>query len=452
MAVGLVVMSVPARAQAYDVLAKACETEPLYCQTAPIAFDETDALPIEWSVDTGWVPPGSDLQVHLVAAVHASTRLALSGALETSWPDALTLRTPGDAGGGLLGIHYGVEVVAEGQVQISVLGQTFSWTGDIPYVPQVDFVLDAEESFDAWGFAPGVTLTASTDPQKVASVGLGSIIGASIPGIDGGFELDVALEIEASYVTERMVITDARGELVAGGFITEADGETLASSFGDASVELDVRPEGRVDYAGTLHLIPTMYVELLGKKMTMPVADVPTPLPETSRQWAMAPKRVHVPLPDLEIDVAAIDFGEVLVGDEVARVVEPSNAGEAELAVEVVSSDAAFAVASAALSLAATEAQELAVSFAPDRAGAFSATLLLSSNDPDEPAQVVALSGTGIAHEVEPPPEVDGAAAPDADGGCGCSTIGDGGTASRVWLCAAVAGLAWAQRRRRITA
>src|SRR4051794_21065937 len=98
-----------ATAHAYDSLAAPCSVNPLYCERGAIAFDKTDALPIQFDFDTGWIPQNSPLQVHVFAAVYANTHVALAGALETSWPKALVLKTPGDGEGGLLGFHYGVE-------------------------------------------------------------------------------------------------------------------------------------------------------------------------------------------------------------------------------------------------------------------------------------------------------------------------------------------------------
>lgn len=446
---------VPSAALAYDVLAIDCAAQPTHCKTAAVSFALEDASPAQWMIDTGWVPQGSGLQVHLLAAVHANMQLGLSGALEASWPEALLLRAPGDPGGGSFGVHYGVEVVAEGKVQVTVLGQTFSWTGDLPYVPQVDFQVEEQGDFDAWGFAPGYAVTGTTQPQTVADIGLGAIIGASIPGIDGGFQLDVALELTSTWVAERIVVTTPDGTPVDGGPITAEDGTSNASYLGGPGVELDVHPEGRVDYQGTLHLVPTMFVEILGQKITMPLVDIPAPLPPTSQPVTMSAHRVRFPLPDLDVPVERIDFGQVVVGDEALRTFGAANLGEALVAATLDVSDEAFGVEENTLELEPEEDAAVAVVFAPSTLGEILAILEISSNDPDQPTRIVELVGEGIAAEEPPVDEPDPAdPVPGFDptakgGGCGCrqaATAPDGFGA--ILALAAATALARGRRRR----
>ena len=62
----------------------------------------------------------SPLQVHVWAGLYAHTRVSLTGALDTTWPEALVLTTPGDPEGGHLSFHYGLDTGAEAKVNISV--------------------------------------------------------------------------------------------------------------------------------------------------------------------------------------------------------------------------------------------------------------------------------------------------------------------------------------------
>ena len=107
--------------------------------------------------------------------------LSLRGALDTAWPDAFYLTTPGDIDGGTFSYHYGLDVGAQAAIHIEVAGQDYDWVGDIPYVPQIDFQVEADGVFDAWGFAPGVTLSSTTETVTLAQVGIGDIVGGSIP-------------------------------------------------------------------------------------------------------------------------------------------------------------------------------------------------------------------------------------------------------------------------------
>jgi hypothetical protein len=412
-------------ASAYDALAAPCEPDAQTCQIAPIEFDHKDSLPIEWSFDTGWVPQGSPLQVHIWAGIYASTFVSLSGALETTWPEAFVLRTPGDPGGGTVGFHYGVEIGAQGKVEIEVAGKKYSWVGDIPYFPQFDFQVEASDGFDAWGFPPGKSVSAKTEEQTLASVGIGDIIGGSIPGIDGGFELDVAMELEATYATHRIVLETTDGKPVKGGAIESDDGESSMDYLGGPSVELDVHPEGTVDYTGILHLIPAFYVELLGQTWSIPIADIPISFPITQTDWVFEKQRVHVPLPDLVVSEKEIDFGEVEVGQKNLEAYNLFNAGEADVHATIVSSNPqAFEVFDAWGKIEGNATMDSAIRFVPKSNGEFKATIYVGSNDPSDPVQVIHVKGVGYGG-----PGGFDAASVEQDAGCACSAAGVGASA-----------------------
>jgi hypothetical protein len=425
-------------ASAYDSLAAPCEEDPLYCLRGPVAFERTDALPVEFNFDTGWVPGSSPLQVHLLAAVYANTQVSLAGALETSWPNALLLACPGSPDGGAFSYHYGLEVSAEGRVRITVLGRTYEWEGDIPYVPQVDVQVQSAETFDAWGWEPGLTMESSSPPQRLATVGLGDLLGASIPGMDGGFELDAGMDVAARYQTRRIVISTTEGEVVSGGELTKDKDRSSTAYLDGPSVELDVHPEGSVRYDGTLHLIPAFYIEFLGRRWSIPVVDIPLDFPIAENEWVFDEQRVHVPLPDLVIEEKEIDFGEVEVGQESVLPYSLFNAGEASLGVALESDDPeSFEALEAELVVDAAVTLDSGIRFTPTRSGELTATLLVSSNDPSDPVQRIVLKGTG--YDVSNgSPDSGGTVAEDSS--CACRAAG----AARREAGAGGVGAAWA--------
>jgi MYXO-CTERM domain-containing protein len=436
-------------ALAYDRLATSCVEDPRYCQIAPIKYDRVDALPIEWAFDTGWVPANSPLQVHLWAGIYANTRVSLAGQLETTWLPALTLATPGDPGGGFIGFHYGVEIGAQAMVNIEVAGVVYTWTGDIPYIPQFDFQVEGGTTFDAWGWQPGATVASKTEPQTLVQVGIADIIGGSIPGIDGGFELDVAMELEATYVNKRIVIKTTEGEQVGGGPIMSADDTSAVDYLGGPSVELDVHPEGTVDYNGVLHLIPAFYVELLGNTWQIPIADIPISFPITETEWIFDRQRVHVPLPDLVLSKEVIDFGEIEVGQKSLVPFQVFNAGEAVLAVEMESSDPeSFPLYEVEpFEVESYDTVDAAVRFIPQRAGEFKATISVASNDPSDPVQTFQLRGVAFGGDPGLPPP----AGPEVseDGGCACRAAGSKQAGGEMGAAAAIAIMALLTARRR---
>ncbi|MFO0760448.1 MAG: MYXO-CTERM sorting domain-containing protein [Byssovorax sp.] len=413
----------PSRALAYDALATDCNDNPLYCKTGAVKFDHTDALPIEWMFDTGWVPQGSPLQVHLWAGVFAHTHVGLGGSLQTEWPDALTLTAPGRLKGGVFDFDYGAELGAQGKVDINVAGQHFTWTGDLPYIPNFDFQLKAQENFDAWGFDPGVTISGKTPQQKLASIGLSDIIG-NIPGLDGGFELDVAMELSATYVTTQIVIATTDGQIVSGGPITKPDGQTSTPYLGGPSVELDIHPEGTVDYDGTIHMIPAFFIEVLGQSWSIPVADIPISFPITKTDWVFDAQRVHVPLPDLVLPKKEIDFGDVEVGQKSLVGFSLWNAGEAKVHAAIVSDNPdLFPPYDAEMNVDPGVTADSAVRFVPKLPGEFVGQLLVTSNDPSTPAQIIVLKGRAYGGYTIPKPNDDDHSIVEA-GGCGCHAAG----------------------------
>ena len=433
------------------IVATPC-SDPIFCESGgTLKFDKVDALPIQWSFDTGWVPAGSPVEVHIWADIWANTHVALAGRLVSTWPDALTLEAPGNKEGGDFGFHYGADFGAQGMVSIKVAGQTYSWTGDIPYIPQFDLEVKDHKIFDAWAYEPGVKLSGVTLPQKIASVGLKDIIGG-IPGLDGGFELDIALQLDATYTTNQIVVTTTDGVAVEGGPITSAAGKSSVKYLSGPSMELDVHPEGTVSYDGILHLVPAFYISVLGQDWKIPVADIPIPFPITDALWSFDPQRVHVPLPDLVLPKTQIDFGDVEIGQKMLLPYSLWNAGEAKASATITSSDPeVFPPWDTQLDVDSTITVDSAVRFMPTKAGDFTAHLTITSNDPSDPIQIIELKGHApFSTLFVAPPVDDDPSTPDEVAGCGCRTAGESSStegglgAAGLFLAIAVA------RRRRV--
>lgn len=294
--------------------------------------------------------------------------------------------------------------------------------GDLPYIPQFDFELKAQENFDAWGFDPGVTISGKTDQQKLASIGLKDIIGG-IPGLDGGFELDVAMELAATYVTDQLIITTTDGQLVSGGPITTPEGQTSTPYLSGPFIELDMHPEGTVDYTGTIHLIPAFYIEVLGQKWSIPVADIPIAFPITKTDWIFDAQRVHVPLPDLVLPKTTIDFGEVEVGQKSLVSFSLWNAGEARVHADITSSSPdLFPPYDPMMDVDPSVTADSAVRFIPKVPGDFKAQLLVTSNDPSSPLQIIELKGRAYGGFTIPKPEEE--ASISEPSGCACRAAG----------------------------
>jgi MYXO-CTERM domain-containing protein len=446
---GLLLTSRRAEA-AYDVLALPCDVDPLTCGVGAVSFSKTDTLPIDWHFDTGWVPQGSPLSVHIWADIWASTSVSLAGALQNAWPKPMTLSAPGRSEGANFRFHYGADFGAQAKIDVSVLGQHYSWLGDIPYVPQFDLEVQDERVFDAWGYTPGISISGATTPQTLATVSISDIVGSSIPGIDGGFMLDVAVGLNANYVTHRIVVDTTDGNPVAGGPITAPDGLSSTPYTNGSFLELDVHPEGTVHYDGVVHIIPTFYVSLLGKDWQIPVADIPISFPITDVDWVFDKQRVHFPLPDLALTDTELDFGDVLVGETVSLDYQMWNAGEAPVAAAMQSSDdALFPLLQGTAGIDAGNTAQGTVTFVPTDAGDFTGSITVLSNDPNAPTQLIKLKAKAhtTPEPTEPPPDGGTTPAVNEDGNCACRAAGESGSSGGVWV--AALGVAALLRRRR---
>jgi MYXO-CTERM domain-containing protein len=446
-------------AYAVEVLAECCSPSEPQCEVAPITFSKLEALPIQGGFDTGWVPANSPLQVHLFAQLYAETGVDLAGELRTTWPEALELATPATPGAGSLSVHYGVDIGAEAAVTVTVLGQTYSWMGDIPFVPQFDFQVDASSPFDPWAF-DGVSVDGTTMEQTLAQVDVTDFIGINIPGLSGGFELNTSIDLQATYRTKEILVTRF-GQSVEGGSIA-SDGDTSSVVYpGGPNIDVDVQPVGEVVYQGTLHLIPAFYIDTIGPDFSIPVADIPIPFEFTDDTWNFTPITVHVPLPDIAVidghdeDVPSaphvVDLGTLAIGETRSKGITIRNEGEEVLESTAVSSSPAFSLDTPQLSLSEGTSKSVQVSFTGEEVGVFDAIVTFDSNDPDEPTRVVEVRARveGEGGPGEGGASVDDEDATPDDDGCDCRAgAGQAGGGDLGGLTIALAGLAVALRRR----
>src|SRR5439155_481772 len=116
------------------------------------------------------------------------------------------------------------------------------------------------------------------------------------------------------------------------------------------------------------------------------------------------PASLHVTgAPDVALSRSALDYGTLFVGLALAETLVVSNAGTDRLTVSGISASRAEYTTDAAggFSLAPRESRAVVVTFRPVAAGPAPGTLTLRSDDPDEAAVPVALTGTGL-----PPPDI----------------------------------------------
>ncbi|MEB2312862.1 MAG: hypothetical protein OZ921_08850 [Sorangiineae bacterium] len=407
------------------IIADYCADPELRCTLAPIAYEKTIQLPVAFDWDTDWIPSGSDLQVRFYVKVPADTTVRLNGQFVTEWPDPMTLSVlPGR--NAFLGFDYGLEVGAKARIDTKILGIHITWTGDIPYVPQVDFHLKGGTLFDPWAFAPnGASASAFTQSLKLFDVNLLGLVGIPSQISKGGIALNVKGELRATYTTERMMIAPAGANETP---ITTEGGKVTRAFAGGGFVEYDVWPEGKVHYDGALHLIPSFFVEALGYRLDLPIFDFPITVPLGDQAFVFDPLTVHVPLPDIPpLADDIIDFGAVPIGGGKKKSVSLSDIGEATALatgfIDATTTDA-FKLLSPSMTIDPGSTETIDVRFTPKQLGAFKTKLTLITNDPDNRFIEVTLRGTGVEEDSpDYPTDEEDAGAPLDDAGDGLAAL-----------------------------
>lgn len=378
--------------------AQDCPLDAVGCHRADIDFAHLDMRLPSVSLDTGWVPSSSPIQVRFALFFMGETEVTLGGTLATYWPFGLSMATPGRAGQGHLRMSWGIEIVARMRFSATIAGVRYEWEGDIPFVPFRDLRLIDDTTFDPF-VLPGATprpvvIRDTTEMISLFTVGLSSIIGGSIPGIDGGFAVTARGDLATSYQTDRILIDDARGPVDREGAVVQY--WPPSGGFG-ASEDVVVRPQGTISYEGDVVLRPNVYVELLGRRFELVGIDVPVPIVRTSTATAFDPATVHVPLPDITVTPTNLDAGTLYLGDVSDQTLVVRNRGEAELTVSVAALPDTLLPSSTMLAIPPSSERALVLTLAPDMAGPFAQTLTLHTNDPDQPIVRIPVTAEVIA-------------------------------------------------------
>ncbi|MBX3248411.1 MAG: hypothetical protein KF901_14625 [Myxococcales bacterium] len=416
-----------------------------------LAFSHRDMLFRAIDLDSGWVPAGSPLQVRFGVRVAGESEVELNGALVSEWPIPVMTSVVGTPGGGRFGIEYGIEIIAQIRFDVTVAGIRYSWSGDIPILPAAlrDLMARDEATFDPWVLPDAdprpISLYDETSSIRVLNVGLGSFI--PIPGVDGGFEVRAALALGATYQTQHILVTPGDDVITE-----ELQIFRMLSPEGGYGRGMDVTvlPEGELRWRGGVVLRPGLYVEVVGTRFDLPIAEIPLNLLDLMGTTRFEPAEVYVPFGDLRVEPGMrVDFGVVPAGEEQTRMVTLHNDGDAVLEIEVQAPGPPFHVESGRHTLPPSSRVSLPIRFAPVDGGARSAMLLVRSSDPDACVTTILLDGEGVgmlpvdAGTEDAGPADAGVGAPSLPGGCGCrATSGP----AALWLPAL---LLFAIRRRR---
>lgn len=291
----------------------------------------------------------------------------------------------------------------------------------IDHVPGSAWNYGATESkaFDPWGFQ-GVEL--SVNGPALAKAQLFSI---PIPALAGSQPLTGTIAVNAT--TEPTFHYDTTSAVFSGADPVGGDGRVWRVPTVDADyLELVGTVKGKITYAGDLLVRPSVTITKIGST-TLPfaltvdidAAGVSVPFSSGAAPIAVDFKSAlfHVPLPNVKAP-ESLDIGSAQIGEGVSKKAIVNNTGEMNAAVTFKSSDPQFVVVSSRQTAVAKGKYDLDVAFRPTKDGLQTAEITVTSNDPNQPVQVIEVTGTGT---LAPPPEPEEFSRPSPDG-CGCRT------------------------------
>ena len=125
---------------------------------------------------------------------------------------------------------------------------------------------------------------------------------------------------------------------------------------------------------------------------------------EASVDETAAPSQVEALAPSMEIEPAALDFGEVAVGASATLELRVANEGDAALVatLALAGENPAFSLDTAEVELEPGVGQRVNVTFTPAEVGSGDVVLTLTSNDPVNGIMLVPITGAGLGPHLEP--------------------------------------------------
>lgn len=383
--------------------------------TGNIVFDKKQTPPgiSGYNFNTGWIPDGSVLQVQFGVEIPAVTHVHLETPFIAQWPEAITLTTPGARKTGQLDFDYGIKTIAKVKAEGDIFGIDFKFERDLPGIPQIDFGVSGQRTFDPWVW-DGVRAEGSTNPFTLLDINILDFVGLPSQIAKAGLTLVVFGTLGVKYNTDRIVITPSDGP------ITKDNSSTVHDFQQGAWAEYKFHPEGTVDYDGAITLQPQAYVEVVGKKFAIPIYTYEYPIELPKTPYIFDDQLVHVPLPDIRLpkEGDTIDIGKVTVGEPKLFQIAFPNIGEAPVvATMYVDDPKVFQVLNKTATAEPAKDLVTKLAFYAAEPGPFTAKLLVASNDPDSPYVAVTLKGEseGLPPDPTRPPP------PGGNGGSGGS-------------------------------
>jgi MYXO-CTERM domain-containing protein len=327
----------------------------------------------------------------------------------------------------------------------------------IQYVPGSawNYLGQGSGTFDPWGFKVAIMQVVGPPlaNAQLFSMPLPNIGGGSSPLLTGTLSFNATTSPTFNYTTTEVVLD--------GGKKVDEKARTWKIPTTDADyLDVQAQVRGKITWSGNLFARPAVTITKIGDftlpfPLTLEIAqagiDMPYQSGDKPREVVFPTATFHVPLPNVKVLTKDLAMGASQIGKAVTKPADIKNTGEMGAVLSIASSNPAFTVAASDKTINAKDALALDITFTPTKEGSEEADITVTSNDPNEPVQVIHVNGTGTKVPVPPataPADDNKDFGPKGDDGCGCRTA-PSPTSSAAYVGLGLAALAVARRRRR---
>lgn len=397
--------------------------------TEPQDLTLTDEVPLMQGAayQTGYVPGGSPVMVNFALEADELARVSMATVAGLIWPEAVTLVWEPVAQTGTLDLMGVLSTVI--YLKLDLWGYEGEWELDRRSID-----VSAGTVFDPLVLAdsPQPEVHIDEEGQGTSAFTIGTTV---LSVVDINLDVDLAATLDTRMVGVAIRHDDEVQELEADVIVLDVpdtgylEVTSTYKAAWDTSMQVLIQPGVEV------------CVDILGCYEWDDLFDIPVDMGASAFEDDFDPVVYDFRLPVMAPPDESHDFGEVTVGALANWNVELLNGGVELLEGEAgITGSEYFSVYPDFILADADGYDGLVVTFGPESAGPFSATLLLASNDPAHPIYSVALTGIGV-EDVEEQTTIP------VEVGCGCSE--GGRPLSGLWLLALVPLLV---RRRRADA
>ncbi len=382
--------------------------------------------------DTGWWPSGSDIQVRFGASLDGDIESEVEAEHWASWPEAIDFNISGIGHDGWMEVDYGLDLVMQVYYDLGILG---SGTYDVPiddwltgitnvvayaeFTPlllpgHIDRPVEFDQTYTEWtlveapiAIATGVTLNLALVLRPV----LGCLLwGERVKVSDTAAVEDEGVPVFVPWMDEWETGTPGR-------------------------VTLPVQYEATLECDFDFELVPEVSI-CIGTCFDMPEVAIPITVQHENKLLSYDVVDVTYDFPVLQVNDRPIDFGSVLVGDEVFVDLPVYNPGQEfmevwlSLANDEEGNFDFFPTMS--LFVPPGEGRDVRLYFAPGSVGPKQATILLDSDAPANNTAEILVLGTGALQAESPDGWQGPVDIPQGDltetANCGCRLAGAGGS------------------------